>query len=75
MIAPSTDYWNLTDQALASAWRMVDEWNRQTDYCGDAYEALNLVEDAVLQRIGAPDTASGDEPQWQAKIRAFGATT
>lgn len=66
------DYWTMPDHDLAAAWRIVDAANLATDYDGTAAETLAMVEDAILQRIGAPDTASGDEPAWQERIRAFG---
>ena len=66
------DYWQMTDADLAEAWREVDARNLASDYDGAVAESLNMVEDAILQRIGAPDDASGDVPEWQAKIRAFG---
>ena len=66
------NYWEMGDAELAAAWREVDAANLATDYDGTVAETINFVEDAILQRIGAPDTASGDEPAWQAKIREFG---
>lgn len=70
MTAP--DYWNMSDVDLAQAWRTIDVANLATDYDGTVAEALNMTEDAILQRIGAPDDASGDDPKWQERIRAFG---
>lgn len=66
------DYWNMSDADLAAAWRSVDGANFATDYDGTVAERLNMIEDAVLQRIGAPDYASGDEQEWQDRIREFG---
>lgn len=71
---PLMNYYELDDAALASAWRKVDADSLAVnyEYDDDLIERLNMVEDAILQRINAPDDASGDEPKWQAKIRAFG---
>lgn len=66
------DYLSMGDAELAAAWRAVDSENFDTDYDGTVTETLNFVEDAILQRIGAPEHASGDEQEWQEKIRAFG---
>jgi hypothetical protein len=68
------DYWTMPDRELAAAWRAVDAANLATDYDGTVAETLAFVEDAILQRIGAPDTASGDHPAWQARIRTFSTT-
>lgn len=66
------DYWSMSDADLAAAWRGVSKANLASDYDGSVAETVNFVEDAILQRIGAPDDASGDDPQWQKKIEAFG---
>lgn len=65
------DYWNMTDAEIAAAWTEVDAANLDTDYDGTVVERLNFVEDAILQRIGAPDDASGDDPAWQDLIREW----
>lgn len=67
------DYWNMTDETLAAAWRTVSAMNDLTGYTDPAVtEHVMFVEDAILQRIGAPDDASGDDPAWQDRIRAYG---
>ncbi len=70
----TTDFWHMSDTDLAAAWREIDKDNEASGYSSDdeMIERVNFVEDAILQRIGAPDDASGDEPEWQKKIRAFG---
>jgi hypothetical protein len=68
----SPNYWDMSDESLAAAWREADVANYDDDYSGGLTETINFVEDAILQRIRAPDDASGDDPEWQDKIRAFG---
>jgi len=66
------NYWMMSDEDLRASWRELDAQNLATDYDGTVAEKVNCVEDAILQRIGAPDDVSGDEPIWQEKIREFG---
>lgn len=68
----TADYWTMPDADLAAAWRDVDAANLATDYDGTVAEHLAFVEDAILQRIGAPDDADPDVPAVQSLIRAFG---
>lgn len=65
------DYWTMPARELADAWRDVDAANLADDYAGTLAERLAFIEDAVLQRIGAPETASGDVPEWQDAIREW----
>ena len=71
------DYWNMPAAELADAWREIDRaLKRDSDYYendhdGTRIETLNFVEDAILQRMGAPDDASGDVSVWQEKIRRW----
>jgi len=66
------DYWSMSDERLREEWRDVSKANFEDDFAGNETERLNFVEDAILQRIGAPDYASGDEACWQDKIREWG---
>lgn len=68
----TANYWEMSNEDLSAAWQEITTANFATDYDGTEAERLNFVEDAILQRIGAPDDASGDEPKWQGKIREFG---
>ncbi len=72
MTVARPDYWNMNDANLAEAWRTIDAMNRLTDCDGTITEHVAFVEDAILQRIGAPDSASGDDREWQDRIRTFG---
>lgn len=67
----SPDYWTMPASDLAQAWRDVDAANLADDYGGAVAETLAMIEDAILQRIGAPDDASGDHPEWQGRIREW----
>lgn len=77
-LTETPNYWQMSDADLATAWREVDNWSQTDGYSlendpdGERIETLNMVEDAILQRIGAPEHASGDEPRWQQRIRQFG---
>ena len=66
------NYWDMGDTDLAKAWRTIAAMNELTGYTDDTVtEHIAFVEDAILQRIGAPDDASGDDPAWQEKISNF----
>ena len=74
MTTQKIDYWSMSDTELAAAWREADvaDYSPEGDPDGVNIERLNFVEDAILQRIAAPDNASGDDPRWQARIREYG---
>lgn len=65
------DYWNMSAAVLAAAWHEVDAADYSDDSNGEKVERLNFVEDAILQRTGAPKDASGDDPRWQTVIRRW----
>ena len=69
-----TDYWTMPARELAQAHvetvarGNADNWR---DADGTIIETLAFVEDAILQRVGAPDTADPDTPKYARVIRHF----
>lgn len=62
------NYWEMSDEDLATAYSELTDGMVATE---ETLETLMFMEDAILQRIGAPDTASTEESTWLLAVQQF----